>query len=67
MIRNAGAGTSLAAQWLRLHVSTTGDMGSVSGRGTKIPIMLCNVAKDFLKRKRRKKHRCLQKLRKAPG
>ena len=47
MIRNAGAGTSLAVQWLRLHVSTTGDMGSVSGQGSKIPTMLCSVAKNF--------------------
>ena len=60
MIRNAGAGTSLAAQWLRLHVSTTGDMGSVSGRGTKIPIMLCSVAKRFFKKKKMKEA-------KAPG
>ena len=51
MIRNAGAGTSLAVQWLRHRVSTTGDMGSVSGQGSKIPTMLCSVAKKFYKKK----------------
>ena len=29
--------TSLAVQWLRLHASTAGGMGSISGQGTKIP------------------------------
>ena len=28
---------ALAAQWLRLHTSTVGDMGSILGWGTKIP------------------------------
>ena len=27
----------LAIQWLGLHASTTGDMNSVPGQGTKIP------------------------------
>ena len=30
-------GTSLVVQWLRLYASTTGDMGSIPGGGTKIP------------------------------
>ena len=29
--------TSLAVQWLRLHASTAGGMGSIPGQGTKIP------------------------------
>ena len=29
-------GTSLVVQWLRLHASTAGDMGSIPGQGTKI-------------------------------
>ena len=36
-IRTAGAGTSLAVQWLRLHTSTAGVTGSIPGQGTKIP------------------------------
>ena len=31
-----GHGTSLVVQWLGLHASTTGDSGSIPGRGTKI-------------------------------
>ena len=30
-------GTSLVVQWLRLHVSNVGGMGSIPGQGTKIP------------------------------
>jgi len=30
-------GTSLVAQWLRLHVSTAGGLDSIPGQGTKIP------------------------------
>ena len=30
-------GTSVAVQWLRLCASTAGGMGSIPGRGTKIP------------------------------
>ena len=30
-------GASLVVQWLRLHASTAGGMGSIPGRGTKIP------------------------------
>ena len=29
-------GTSLVVQWLRLHTSSAGGMGSIPGRGTKI-------------------------------
>ena len=32
-----GRGTSLAVQWLRLRASTAGGVGSIPGRGTKIP------------------------------
>ena len=35
--QNGNKGTSLVVQWLRLHTSTAGDMGSIPGRGTKIP------------------------------
>ena len=34
--KNKQPGTSLVAQWLRLHTSTTGGMGSIPGQGTKI-------------------------------
>ena len=30
-------GTSQAVQWLRLHTSAAGAMGSIPGHGTKIP------------------------------
>ena len=30
-------GASLVVQWLRLHASTVGIMGSIPGQGTKIP------------------------------
>ena len=30
-------GTSLVVQWLKLHISTAGDMSSIPGQGTKIP------------------------------
>ena len=36
-IRTAGAWTSLAVQWLRLHTSTAGGTDSIPGQGTKIP------------------------------
>ena len=32
-----GGGTSLAVQWLGLHVSSAGGAGSIPGRGTKVP------------------------------
>ena len=34
-IKNSG--TSLVVQWLRLRTSNAGDVGSISGQGTKIP------------------------------
>ena len=30
-------GTSLVVQWLRIHLAMQGDMGLISGQGTKIP------------------------------
>ena len=30
-------GTSLVGQWLRLHAFSAGGVGSIPGRGTKIP------------------------------
>ena len=35
--KNYFLGTSLVVQWLGLCASTAGDMGSIPGRGTKIP------------------------------
>ena len=35
--KNEIQGTSLVFQWLRLHASKQGDMGSIPGQGTKIP------------------------------
>ena len=32
-------GTSLVVQWLRLWASTAGDLGSLPGQGTKIPML----------------------------
>ena len=36
-IKNNPPRTSLAVQWLRLRASNAGSMGSIPGRGTKIP------------------------------
>ena len=36
-VKKAELETSLAVQWLRLHASSAGGMGSIPGRGTKIP------------------------------
>ena len=36
-IKTTMRGTSLEAQWLRLHASTAGGVGSIPGWGTKIP------------------------------
>ena len=36
-LQKATRGTSLVAQWLRLHASIAGGMGSIPGRGAKIP------------------------------
>ena len=35
--KSISIGTSLAAQWLRLHAPNAGGTGSRPGRGTKIP------------------------------
>ena len=35
--KTPGLGTSLVVQWLRLHTANAGDVGLISGRGTKIP------------------------------
>ena len=44
-------GTCLAVQWLRLRTSTAGGLGSILGRGTKIPpAMLCSQKKNSLKK-----------------
>ena len=43
-----GVGTSLAVQWLGLHVSTAGGTGSTPVRGTK----LCGAVKKKKKRKK---------------
>ena len=36
-LKDAGTGTSLVVQWLRLCVSNAGGLGSIPGGGTKIP------------------------------
>ena len=43
--------TSLVVQQLRLHVSTAGGMGLISGGGTKIP-HACGVARELKKKKK---------------
>ena len=35
--KNYSLGTSLVVQWLRLHASNAGTVGSIPGQGTKIP------------------------------
>ena len=47
------SGTSLMVQWLRLHASKAGDVGSVPGWGTKI----LHASWHGQKRKGRKKSR----------
>ena len=37
-VKNPSQGTSLAVQWLRPCVSIAGDIGSIPGQGTKIPM-----------------------------
>ena len=37
LMKDSTTGTSLAVQWLRLCDSSTGDVGSIPGGGTKIP------------------------------
>ena len=45
IVNEAVSGTSLVAQWLRLCISNAGGMGSIPGRGTKIPYTLCHSQK----------------------
>ena len=42
-------GTSLAVQWLPLHASTVGGLGSIPGQGTKIPHGLWHGQNDSKK------------------
>ena len=49
------AGTSLVIRWLGLRTSTAQGMGSIPGRGTKIPHAKCSVAKKLKKKKKEKK------------
>ena len=37
LFKNSISGTSLAVQWLRLHTSNAGGVGSIPGGGAKIP------------------------------
>ena len=48
-------GTSLVVQWLRLHASTAGGMGSISALGELRSCMLHGGAK----KKKKKKNSCL--------
>ena len=48
--QSSAAGTSLAVQWLRLHASTAGGVGSIPGPGTKIP--------HTVPKKKKKKNLC---------
>ena len=50
------AGTSLVVQRLRLHASTAGGTGSISGRGTKIPQATWCGQKQKQKNKQTKKN-----------
>ena len=59
-IRLAVWGTSLAVQWLRLHASTAGGMGSIPGQGTKFPTCMLRGAA-----KKKKKNLSIKKKRLA--
>ena len=50
-------GTSLAILWLRLHASNAGGMGSIPGRGNKIP----QATQHGKKKRGGKKRRCQMK------
>ena len=41
-LKKSSPGTSLAVQWLRHHVSTSGDTGSIPGQWIKIPCAECS-------------------------
>ena len=44
MFKKQTSGTSLVVQWLELHTSTAGGMGSIPGQGTKI-LQVAQLAK----------------------
>ena len=48
-----GVETFLVVQWLRLHASIAGDLGLISGQGTKIPVAW--PKKTFFLSKKKKK------------
>ena len=48
-----GGGTSLVVQWVRLHASSTGGVGSIPGRGIKIRQALWHGQKMKKKKKER--------------
>ena len=48
-VNRKGGSTSLAVQWLRIHVSTAGRTCSTPGQGIK-SCVLCSVAKKKKKR-----------------
>ena len=47
-LKKVTIGTSLAVQWLRLHTSTAGGMGSIPVQGTKIPYVSWHSQKKKL-------------------
>ena len=60
-------GTSLTAEWLRLHISNAGDMSSIPGWGTKIPhAMWCGQNKEKIKKKKKNNKKITCKM-KATG
>ena len=58
IIRNVYSGTSLAIQWLRLHASTGGGIGSIPGWETKI----LHAAWHSQKRKKKTEEICIWSL-----
>ena len=60
--RTPREGTSLAGQWLRIHASTAGGVGSIPGRGTKI--LHASWCRQKIKERRiiRKKKRTAREL-----
>ena len=49
-LKVSSPGTSPAVQWLRLHASTAGGVGSIPGQGTKIPHAVWGGQKIFFKK-----------------
>ena len=45
-IKDLKVGTFFAVRWLRLHASTSGDMGLIPGQATKIPHAMWHVQKN---------------------